>query len=897
MRGKAQSEVRGIRFGKKSEAKMSSVLSKEKRVPEARLKKAELVMQNQQLGQRVKDLEESLVRFKVERRKDEEKLEGIKRELEETFDAIEDPLCFMDMEGKIVRCNQAFTGYTGKPFSHIVGRSFTELFGKHSSLFAEMLSSISSTLSRENLCFEDSGRYYSILLDPMLTIRNTVTGAVCIISDITEGKLSEAALVKSRERERLLSETAGRLLRSENPLETVKEVCESILTHLDCQVFLNFLVDNNAGRLRLNSYGGISEKEARKIEWLDFGAAVSGRVASSGSPIFSRDAAVSVDSSTALIRSLKMKTYYCCPLTSEGKVIGTLSLGSRTRSTLNEEERALIGSVADQISVAMERVRFRQELERRVAERTSELSVANRRLQEEIAEHERTSGELHIERFKLLNILESMQNGICIVNGKFEIEYVNPAMKEDFGPGEGRKCWEYYHGRDSRCPECESDRVFEGDSLKLQRYYRKTGKVYELLMTALLNVDGSISRMEIFHDITERRQAEKALHDSHELLERAFSNIHVLVAQLDKDFNFVRVNTAYAAADGKEPEFFTGKNHFELYPNAENAEVFRKVIKTGEPVFYYERPFEYLWDSEKGVAYWDWSVQPLRNINGETEGLVLTLIDRTRDHLAMDALTKAKDELELRIQERTAELKRMAEDLARSNADLEQFAYAASHDLQEPLRGIEGFVRLLSKRYKGNLDAKADEYIEYTVEGVKRMKGLITDLLEYSRVGKKTTDFRIHDCTLALSLALTNLRTSIEENRADIESSQLPFVLGSPSQLCRLFQNLIGNAIKFRSRETPKIRIAAERKGNEWLFSFSDNGIGIDSRYAERIFTVFQRLHVRSEYEGSGIGLALCKRIVELHGGRIWVESEAGKGSTFLFTMPFVECENKEKKD
>jgi signal transduction histidine kinase len=231
-------------------------------------------------------------------------------------------------------------------------------------------------------------------------------------------------------------------------------------------------------------------------------------------------------------------------------------------------------------------------------------------------------------------------------------------------------------------------------------------------------------------------------------------------------------------------------------------------------------------------------------------------------------------------------LNQQADELKRSNADLEQFAYVASHDLQEPLRMVSGFTGLLKRRYGGKLDADADEYIEFAVSGANRMQALINDLLSYSRVGREEVAAKAVDTQVALDQALANLQSAIEDRSAMVSCGQLPTVWANHGMLVRLFQNLISNALKFCNAERPIVRIQAEARGGDWVFSVADNGIGIDPQYQDRIFLIFHRLHKQSEYPGTGIGLAVCKRIVERNGGRIWLESEPGKGTTFFFTLP-----------
>ena len=226
-----------------------------------------------------------------------------------------------------------------------------------------------------------------------------------------------------------------------------------------------------------------------------------------------------------------------------------------------------------------------------------------------------------------------------------------------------------------------------------------------------------------------------------------------------------------------------------------------------------------------------------------------------------------------------------AGDLARSNKDLEQFAYVASHDLQEPLRMVTGYLQLLERRYKGQLDPDADDFINFAVDGAFRMQQLITDLLAYSRVGMQGGTFEAVDCQIALDQAMVNLGSSIRESGAEISHDPLPTVKADPTQLVQLLQNLIGNAIKFCGQRQPKVHIGVRSQNGQWIFSVKDNGIGIEKQYLKRIFVIFQRLHGREEYPGTGIGLAICKRIVERHGGNIWVESEPEQGSTVFFTL------------
>jgi len=252
--------------------------------------------------------------------------------------------------------------------------------------------------------------------------------------------------------------------------------------------------------------------------------------------------------------------------------------------------------------------------------------------------------------------------------------------------------------------------------------------------------------------------------------------------------------------------------------------------------------------------------------------------------IAMD-VTERKNAQEAQKHDEARE--RRSVELKRSNDDLQQFAYIAAHDLQEPLRMVASYTQLLSRRYKGKLDSDADEFIGYAVDGAHRMQLLIGDLLAYCRVGTTGKELRETSSEAALEQALLNLQGAIQESSGVVTHDPLPIVIADGAQLVQLFQNVVGNAIKYRSAELPRVHVSAKKNGGkEWIFSMRDNGLGIDPQYFEKIFAMFQRLHGREEFSGTGIGLTVCKKIAERHGGRMWVESEPGKGSTFYFALP-----------
>jgi len=304
-----------------------------------------------------------------------------------------------------------------------------------------------------------------------------------------------------------------------------------------------------------------------------------------------------------------------------------------------------------------------------------------------------------------------------------------------------------------------------------------------------------------------------------------------------------------------------------------------------------------------GIGLWralaHWVVRPLDHLGKQTRHVTAGEFDRPIQPVGPpEIMTVAADTDAMRrriraelaaMEEAREQLASQAEELARSNADLEQFAYVASHDLQEPLRKVTSFCQLLQRRYQGQLDERADQYIEFAVDGAKRMQALINDLLAFSRVGRTTEAFAPVDCDDALDRALANLETALDEAGAEVvRKDPLPTVEGDPSLLAALFQNVIGNALKFRSDAPPRVEISAAQPDGEWSFRIADNGIGIEEAYAERVFVIFQRLHAKELYPGTGIGLALCKKIVEFHGGRIWIDTDVPQGTAVCWTLPIA---------
>jgi len=430
------------------------------------------------------------------------------------------------------------------------------------------------------------------------------------------------------------------------------------------------------------------------------------------------------------------------------------------------------------------------------------------------------------------------------------------------------------HPDDRMITDVERRRMREGaiESVHFEkRYLRKDGVTVWVDLTVALvrDADGAPQyEIAVFDDITERKRADVALRES----EARFRSLTALSSdwywEQDEHFRFTLVSRGIQDSIGIPPEDFFGKTRWDspmIGVSGAEAAAHKALLEAHRPF----EEFEYGRAGPGGeVRYISASGEPILDEQGRFGGYRGVGRDITSRKTADAALRAAHDEL------------------SRSNAELEQFAYVASHDLQEPLRMVASYTQLLGKRYGDRLEGDAKEFMAYIVDGAGRMKQLIEDLLAYSRVGTRGRDFRPVQLDVVIARARTNLRAALEESGGELTHDPLPGGMGDETQLLQLLQNLAGNALKFRGEASPRVHVSAADLGTEWEICVKDNGIGIEPQYFDRIFMVFQRLHDKGQYPGTGIGLAICKKVVDRHGGRMRVESAPGRGSSFYFTLP-----------
>lgn len=536
--------------------------------------------------------------------------------------------------------------------------------------------------------------------------------------------------------------------------------------------------------------------------------------------------------------------------------------------------------------------RARDDLESRVQERTAELMEVNEELETEIAERRKAEEVAKTERQRLYDVLETLPVYVVLLTPDYHVPFANRFFRERFGESHGKRCFEYLFHRDEPCEICETYSVLKTGQPHRWEWTGPDGRNYDIYDFPFIDADGATLILEMGIDITERKQAEKALRELNETLEQRIAERTAELAASE-----TRLSRAQEIAHLGSWELDLVKNElmwsdevyriFGLQPQEFSA-TYEAFLERVYPEDHAAVDAAYSDSVREGKDSYEIEHRVVRKDTGEVRW-VLEKSQHVRDATGSIICSRGMVQDITARKQAEKELLKLTEELKRSNSDLEQFAYIASHDLQSPLRNVEGFVQLLARRYKGKFDGKADEFIQYISTGVKDMQMLILDILEYSKVGSDGKTFTTIDGSSCVTKALSNLKDTITEKHAEITCHEkLPQVHGDFAQLTSLFQNLLGNAIKFCT-EKPIIHIAAKKEGPEYIFSVRDNGIGINPEVSDKIFAVFHRLHTKTEYPGTGIGLAICKKIVERHGGRIWVKSEPGKGSTFFFSLPAEE--------
>jgi PAS domain S-box-containing protein len=807
----------------------------------------------------------------TEQRRAEEALRDNEATLRGILDAAKESIWLFSVDGVVLMGNRTALSRMGRPANQIVGKHFSEILPADlaRSRLARLIETVESGAPVE---FEDQRG--DIVFDhtfyPVVDAQGRVTRVVSFSRDVTDRRKAEEALRRSRDdlearvQERtaeisrvnaaLAAQIAERT-RAERAVEFEKRRFNEVLELLPAYVVL-LTPDYHvpfANRFFRDRFGEAHGK--RCFEYL-----------------FGRMAPCDVCETFTVLRTNTPHEWEWTGPDGCNYQVFDFPFTDADGSPLIMEMGI---DITEQKRVREEIRELNEGLEQRVVERTAELSKANDELQKEIVERGQAEQALRESREDLNHAQAVARTGSWRLDlRRNELRWSDENYRI-FGVPQGTPLtYESFlvnvHSDDREFVDRAWQAGLRGEPYDIEHRIVVGSDVRWVRERADLEFDGQGALLGGFgttEDITERRQAEEALREVRDYLQNLIDYANAPIVVWNPALAITRFNHAFERLTGRSTAEVVGKPLDILFPERGREESMAHIRRTATG----ER--------------WETVEIPIQRIDGSVRTVLwnsATLFDADAK-LPIATIAQGQDITERKQAEEV--LRQTAQELARSNKDLEQFAGVISHDLREPLRMVTAFTGLLRDRYTGRLDAKADEYISFATDGASRMRGLVDDLLAYSRAGE---DKRAEptDVGAVLDAVLKNLTAGIEESGAAVTHDPLPVVQASPLALTQVLQNLVSNAIKFRGDRRPEIHVGARREAGHWLFTVRDNGIGIDPAFTDRIFMIFQRLHAREEYPGSGIGLAICKKIVERLGGRIWVESRPSAGSTFFFSIP-----------
>ena len=771
------------------------------------------------------------------------RLERILRESEKRYRAIvEDQtelICRLLPDGTLTFTNGAFCRYFSADANDCVGKNLADYFGDEEKI--RMKKDLSS-LSVKNSSFASdlkitkqgkNVRWLSLTARAIPNEFGDITEIQCVILDRTENIMSEQLLQIERDIALILNSSFN-----------LPEMCSRILQKIcmiegiDCGGI--YLASYPQKSLELIAHHGFSTSFVKATSRYEADAPET-QIVMKGDPIYLKNNEM-LPSLDKIRQKENLRSVASIPIEYQGQIQAAFNLGSHKYDEIPLYARNALEAVAAQIGGTIVRLKIETALKE--------------------------------SRGLYQQLVEKMRDGLVMVDNNGSISYANPRICEMIGYSKdeiiGRSLSDFLDDKNRSVLDDQLKRRKKGERepYELEWLTKKGERIITIMSPQVVyddegNFSGSFA---VITDITERKHAERQLIETNETLLAIINSSPPAIFSLDVLGNIITWSPSAEKIFGWNHDEAAGR-FIPIVPDIymdEFRKNFRNILK-GKWLTGHETRRQRKDGSLIDVSI---SAAPLRGMNGEIIGGLEIIDDITHRKEAEENLKKAMLELE------------------KKNKELEHFAYIASHDLRQPLRLISGYIELLAKRYIGKLDSDAEKFISRSIDGVKQMEELIKDLLDFSLMDTQNEKVQRINCVDVLEKALLNLQEDIRDNDAEITYDPLPEVTINELQLLLLFQNLIGNAIKFRGKKQPKIHISASQNSSEWIFSVKDNGIGIEPDFHERIFIIFERLHTRDKYPGTGIGLATCKRIVERFGGRISVDSEPGKGSVFSFTIP-----------